>query len=83
MGPLSVRDYRNNLASSFVRADSGENVLIRRKNRLYALISLGEEDLMITPQLQARIAEAESACRAGICVECNTESELENYLNSL
>ncbi len=29
MDVLSVRDYRNNLAASFSRADQGERVLIR------------------------------------------------------
>ena len=50
---LSVSDYRNNLA------DMGEKVLIRRKNEIYALVKIGREDLMITPELQARIDEDE------------------------
>ena len=41
MEALSVSDYRNNLAASFDRADEGERVLIRRKNSLYALVSVG------------------------------------------
>ena len=32
MEALSVREYRNNLAASFTKADNGEQVLIRRKN---------------------------------------------------
>lgn len=83
MEALSVRDYRNNLAASFARADSGEPVLIRRKNQIYALVSVGREDLMITPQLKARIEEVEKACREGDCVSCGTKEELENYLDSL
>ncbi len=47
MEALSVRDYRSNLAASFDRADNGEQVLIRRKNKIYALVSLGRENLMI------------------------------------
>lgn len=47
---LSVRDYRNNLAASFDRAAEGERVLIRRKNALYALVSIGSEDLSLSPQ---------------------------------
>ena len=54
MEALSVRDYRNNLAASFDRADKGERVLIRRKNQIYALMSVGREDLTITPELQGR-----------------------------
>lgn len=83
MEALSVRDYRNNLAASFARADNGEKVLIRRKNQIYALVSVGREDLMITPELQARIDEAEKNCREGRCVVCSTPEELDRYLDSL
>ena len=55
MEALSVREYRNNLAAYFTKADNGEQVLIRRKNEIYALVKVGREDLMITPELQARI----------------------------
>ena len=58
MEALSVREYRNNLAASFTKADNGEQVLIRRKNEIYALVKVGREDLMITPELQARIDKA-------------------------
>lgn len=83
MEALSVRDYRNNLAASFARADQGERVLIRRRNNIYALVSVGKEDLMITPALQKRIEEAETACREGRCVTCRTKEELEAFLESL
>lgn len=83
METLSVRDYRNNLAASFDRADQGERVLIRRKNQIYALMSVGREDLTITPALHKRIEEAERACREGRCVSCSTNEELESFFNSL
>ena len=44
MEALSVREYRNNLAASFTKADNGEQVLIRRKNEIYALVKVGRED---------------------------------------
>lgn len=65
MEALSVRDYRNNLAASFARADQGERVLIRRKNNIYALVSVGKEDLMITPEMQKRIDDARAELREG------------------
>lgn len=55
MEVLSVRDYRNNLAAYFDRAAEGERVLIRRKNSLYALVSIGKEDLSLSQQQQQRI----------------------------
>jgi antitoxin (DNA-binding transcriptional repressor) of toxin-antitoxin stability system len=68
MKALSVREYRNNLAASFTKADNGEQVLIRRKNEIYALVKVGREDLMITPELQARIDKAREEIKSGKCV---------------
>ncbi len=55
MEALSVRDYRNNLAASFDRANKGETVIIRRRGQLYALTSLGKEDVSISRNFQNRL----------------------------
>ncbi len=55
MEVLSVRDYRNNLATYFDRAAEGEKILIRRKNSLYALVSVGNEDLTLSPTQQRHV----------------------------
>lgn len=83
MEALSISDYRKNLAASFSRAEKGEKVLIKRKNQLYALISVGREELIITPELQARIDEAEKACREGRCFEFSSPEELDKYFDNL
>lgn len=83
MEALSVRDYRNNLSASFDRAENGEQVLIRRKNQLYALVSIGREDLMITPELQARIDEARRSYAEGKSTVCTNKEEIEAFINSL
>ena len=77
MEALSVREYRNNLAASFTKADNGEQVLIRRKKEIYALVKVGREEL------QANINKAREACQAGECVTCSTHEELDRYLDSL
>ena len=63
MEPLSVRDYRNNLASSFDRAAEGEHVIIRRKNVLYALVSIGTEDVSLSSLQQRHIDEIAESIR--------------------
>lgn len=83
MEALSVRDYRNNLAASFDRANKGETVIIRRRNQLFALTSIGSEDIAITPKLQKRIEEARKAYRSGNCISCKTPQDLTNFLDSL
>ncbi|MBD5271968.1 MAG: hypothetical protein HDS42_01640 [Bacteroides sp.] len=55
MEALSVREYRNNLAASFDRAAEGERVIIRRKNKLYALVSLGRDQLVLNKEQQEKL----------------------------
>lgn len=57
MEALSVSDYRKNLAASFDKADEGEQVLIRRKNKLYTLVSVGREDVTLSPRQQHQVEE--------------------------
>lgn len=83
MDTLSVREYRNNLAATFDRVDNGDQVLIRRKNHIYALISVGDDELTITPKLQRRIEEARKAYKEGEYVACHNKTELESYLDLL
>ena len=83
MEALSVREYRNNLAASFTKADNGEQVLIRRKNEIYALVKVGREDLMITPELQARIDKAREEIKSGKCVTLTSSEDIDAYFDSL
>ncbi|MBD5357886.1 MAG: hypothetical protein HDR88_12910 [Bacteroides sp.] len=61
MEALSVSDYRNNLAASFHKAANGEPVLIRRKNKLYTLTSVGNDNILLTPEHHKCIEEAEQS----------------------
>ena len=83
MEALSVREYRNNLAASFTKADNGEQVLIRRKNEIYALVKVGREDLRITPALQARIDKAREEIKSGKCVTLKSSEDIDAYFDSL
>lgn len=83
MEALTVRDYRNNLAASFARADRGESVLIRRKNQLYALVSVGREDLMITPEMKERIEEARQAYREGRTLHFTDAASMQRWMDEL
>ncbi|MDE6408691.1 MAG: hypothetical protein K2K81_00395 [Muribaculaceae bacterium] len=55
MEALSVREYRNNLAASFDRVAEGERVIIRRKNKLYALVSLGMDQMVLNKKQQDKL----------------------------
>lgn len=83
MEALTVREYRNSLAASFDRAEKGEEVLIRRKKDIYALVKLGREDLMITPELQTRIDKAREEIKAGKCTTLRSQEDIDAYFDSL
>lgn len=57
MQALSVRDYRNNLSASFDRANKGETVIIRRRGELFALTSLGAEDIYLSPKFKKSLTD--------------------------
>ena len=63
MEALSVREYRNNLAASFDRAAEGERVIIRRKNKLYALVSLGKDQLVLNKAQQDKLDSLANSLR--------------------
>lgn len=66
MDALTVQDYRKNLAAYFDRASSGKQVLIRRKNKLYALVSLGEEKIKLTKKQETKIKALAKSIQTGI-----------------
>lgn len=83
METLSVRDYRNKLADSFAKADKGEQVLIRRKHNIYALISIGQEDLMLTPELQQRIEAARKELSEGKTRHFASAADMQKWMDEL
>ncbi|MDE6264602.1 MAG: hypothetical protein K2M11_05590 [Paramuribaculum sp.] len=65
MEALTVREYRENLSTYFDRASAGEQVLIRRKNVIYALVSVGCEEVNLSPNQKHHVSEiAESISRS-------------------
>lgn len=52
---MTVRDFRSQMATSLDRVDAGEHLFIRRKNQLYAIVPVDDDDLAITPELAAKI----------------------------
>lgn len=83
MEAVSMRDFRENLAGNFNRADKGEIVLIRRRNKIYTLTSVGAEDLMLTPELQEKIERVRQEYREGSSKTISTVQQLDNFLDSL
>ena len=83
MTQLTVRDFRSQMASSFDRVDTGEHVFIRRKNRLYAIVPVDDDDLTITPELAAKIEKARQEFREGKTVSLKSHEDVDRYFESM
>ena len=83
METLTIRDFRNNMASSFNIVDAGGSVYIRRRNKTYAVVLVDDDDSAISPSLQSKIDQARQNYRDGKCVTVKPHEGLDAYLNSL
>ena len=68
MVALLVREYSHNLAASFTKAVNCEQVLIRMKNQLYAVVKIGRDKLRRNPEMHVRIDKTKKAIKSGKCV---------------
>ena len=71
------------MASSFDRVDAGERVFIRRKNQLYAIVPVDDDDLAITPELAAKIEKARQEYREGKAISLKTHEDVDHYFESM
>lgn len=83
MNTLTIRNFRSNLASSFNRANQGENVFIRRNNEVYALIRIADDNIEVSADLLKQIDAARKSYHAGNYVSCSNHEQLDELLNSL
>ena len=83
MNTMTVRDFRTNLSANFDRVDAGERILVRRRNRVYTIVQAEDDDLTITPELQAKIDKARQEYKEGKTTTVRTHEELDAFLESL
>ena len=83
MTQLTVRDFRSQMATSLDRVDAGEHVFIRRKNQLYTIVPVSEDDLAITPELAAKIEKARQEYRDGKTISLKTHEDVDKYFESM
>ena len=81
---FTSREFRSQQAHVFDLADKGEKVIIRRsRKQAYTLVPIEDDDLTITPELQARIDRARAEIKAGNCVTLRGSEDLDRYLENL
>ena len=83
MDTMTVRDFRTNLAANFDRVDAGERILVRRRNRVYTIVPVEDDDLTITPELQAKIDKARKEYKEGKTTTVRTHEQQDAFLESL
>lgn len=84
MASLSFTDFRKNMANSFDRVDAGEQVFIRRgSKKMYAIIPVSDDDLMVTPSLEAKMEKARQEYREGKTVVLKSHEDIDEYFDSL
>lgn len=71
------------MATSFDRVDAGEQVVIRRKNRLYTLVPMPMEEETITPELATKIEQARKEFREGKTICLKNHEDIERYFESM
>lgn len=64
------------------KASRGETVVIKR-NQIFTLTNVGQEDLMITPELQAKIDKARKELAEGKTKHFESAKEVQNWMDSL
>lgn len=83
MTTLTVRNFRSNLAASLDRVDRGEQIMVRRGNKIYAIIVVEDGDLEITPQLAEKIDQARQEYRDGTTLEFENASAAQQWMDEL
>ena len=83
MTALSVKDFRNRMANSFNRVDAGEQVYIRRRNQLYAIVPIEESAPSITPHLASKIEKARKEHREGKTLKFESAAAAQKWMDEL
>ena len=83
MNTMTVRDFRTNLSASFDRVDAGERILVRRRNRVYTIVPVEDDDLIITPELQAKIDKARLEYKEGKTLRFESAEAVQKWMDEL
>ncbi len=83
MNTITVRDFRTNLSANFDKVDAGERILVRRRNRIYTIVPVEDNDLTITPNLQAKIDKARQEYEEGKTLHFESAEAAQKWMDEL
>lgn len=80
---VSTREFRDRQASILDMADKGENIVIRRGNRTYAITPISDDDLYFTPEILARIDNSLRQAKEGKVHVMNEGESFDDFLDRI
>ena len=81
---VSSRQFRDNQAMIFDMADRGDDIFIQRgAKKSYMLIRVSEEDFVLSPEAEKRIAKSREEYRKGKTTICKTLDEALAHFDAL
>ena len=83
MRSLTVADFRSQLAKYFDLVLAGEKIFIRRKNQLFTIIPVQDDELTITPELAEKIDKARKEYNEGKTISLATHEDVDRYFESM
>ena len=69
------------MAPSFNRVDAGEQVIVRRKNRLYSIVPIENDETIIHSLLQSKIDKARNEYKNGETLHFDSIQEMNAWLD--
>lgn len=83
METVTTRDFRSNMAAVFNKVDAGEQILVKRNERMYTIVPVENDGLEISQELWARIEKSRKEIAEGKCYVSRNEEELKAFFESL
>ena len=81
METLNITNFRSQMAPSFNRVDAGEQVIVRRKNRLYSIVPIENDETIIHSLLQSKIDKARNEYKNGETLHFDSIQEMNAWLD--
>lgn len=83
METLTARNFRNRMAASLDRVDAGEQIVFRRRNRLYAVVQVADDTPVLTPQLLSQIEKGRKEHKEGKTLRFNSAAEAQRWMDHI
>lgn len=80
---VTSREFRDNQKSFFDLVDAGQEIVIRRKNKVYLLSSIEEDEFRLSPEALKRIEQSRQQYKDGNFVSYENADDAVKFLESL